>query len=320
MEIDWSLVLKVAGILVSAFFGVYALLHDYRDDAGKVTKQGRVAIGGIFLGAIIGAMATILDEMSSRASTTRQLRLLSEQLERTDVAIDRIDRVANRFVIEEVTLRMDIGSAILTSRVLKTAEFLRGSGNLDCHPEDNDLGAAAAIRFALPPASAPCIDSLRRLLDGGQLPAFRFDVMSNWHGDTEAFFRVAASDRLPMNQNTDARFYAWNDANVVALELDDVPSRFRTVSILAIEDFAGRELFAEISDWGFIRPLEDVSVRLQSIDIDLADGRDMQIQLSDPRADVAGPWWHAEFRFPETREGVAALVAESMIAPSDADR
>ena len=41
--------LKILGIFISSFFGIYALLHEYRDKKGRITSQGRIAMIGIVL-------------------------------------------------------------------------------------------------------------------------------------------------------------------------------------------------------------------------------------------------------------------------------
>jgi hypothetical protein len=314
------LALKIAGLLVSSFFGVFALLHDYRNAAGRVTRQGQMAIGGIFLGAVIGSTATVIEELENTRTTDRQFDLLTTQLQNTDDALRRIDRVANRFVISQVSLSIDIESPSLTRRTLEAAATAASIRESDCQLIAEDLGATAAIRFAMPAVVENCQDILAGVLAGSRLPEVRFSIANSWYSDSDAVFNVALSERMPINPHTDLWLYAWKDQGIVQINFDDVPVQFQTESILAIEDFSKKELFARFDDWGFLQQLGDARVRLRWVNMGLQDGRDMPLVLSDPRTDVAGPWWHAEYIFPEASEDVAALVDGRMIAPTDADR
>ena len=74
---EYALVLlKVIGGLVTAALGIAALLVDYRDHEGNVTKWGRRALVGIILSALVTVTSHLLGQIDAtqRAEAASLLR------------------------------------------------------------------------------------------------------------------------------------------------------------------------------------------------------------------------------------------------------
>jgi hypothetical protein len=76
---EWvGVLLKLLGSAGSAYFGILALGTKARDDAGKMTRQGYVALIGILVSALLASTSTIYDYYSS-ASKDKQSLARTEQ-------------------------------------------------------------------------------------------------------------------------------------------------------------------------------------------------------------------------------------------------
>ena len=84
---------KFFGITLAGAFGVIALLVEYKDQQGKVTKWGRIALSGVIVSMLLSMLAHGLElSKQSRASHVAQRKTL-EAVERNQNVLNQISRV-----------------------------------------------------------------------------------------------------------------------------------------------------------------------------------------------------------------------------------
>ncbi|MEO1550448.1 MAG: hypothetical protein AAFR93_08450 [Pseudomonadota bacterium] len=76
---------KVLGTGLAGFFGLYGILHDFRDETGRVTRAGRIAIMGLGASILLTGLAETWDGLSARSES----RAATERIERAITEIDR---------------------------------------------------------------------------------------------------------------------------------------------------------------------------------------------------------------------------------------
>lgn len=67
----WISLFKITSILAAGFFGALGLLTKYKDDAGKITRWGRVALGGILLSSSFSVLLYALEASKAKAAAEK---------------------------------------------------------------------------------------------------------------------------------------------------------------------------------------------------------------------------------------------------------
>lgn len=60
-------ILKITSYAVTAAFGIFGLLTEFKDKNKKVTASGKIALVGIVAGFLVSGVITVLEARSSRA-------------------------------------------------------------------------------------------------------------------------------------------------------------------------------------------------------------------------------------------------------------
>lgn len=68
---DLYSVLKITSMLATGAFGALALLTKYKDDNGKMTKWGKVALGGILISSSISLGLYLLETSRAKAAAEK---------------------------------------------------------------------------------------------------------------------------------------------------------------------------------------------------------------------------------------------------------
>jgi hypothetical protein len=63
--------LKITSMIATGVFGALGLLTKYKDDQGKITKWGKVALGGILISSGISLGLYILETSNAKASAIK---------------------------------------------------------------------------------------------------------------------------------------------------------------------------------------------------------------------------------------------------------
>jgi hypothetical protein len=75
-------VLQVLGVVLTGIFGLLGLLTKYRNDVGRITKWGRIALVGIVVSTLVAVSSQALEAVrkarESRAAAERTERIISE--------------------------------------------------------------------------------------------------------------------------------------------------------------------------------------------------------------------------------------------------
>jgi len=91
--IDWGLlVLKFLSIGLTGVFGVMALLVQYKDANGNITRWGRIALIGVLGSTGVAATTTGLELLKGAAQAARTAKQTLEQTQKTARIIDDINR------------------------------------------------------------------------------------------------------------------------------------------------------------------------------------------------------------------------------------
>ncbi len=288
------------------------------ESGGPVFLRGTTKLVGLVKGADFDALGLPVRKMVPAEHLT-DLGLSPARDCQPDDADKRPEN--QPFKVSEVTLRMDIGATNLAPKIAQvfTAMVAANAFNAECDGWRNSTDTIVNFYFSLPVRNSDCLKARENSILSLGLPEFQVLVMPHPDGDEDAAMRIRATDRLPLNQDSDLRLIYYRDANVLSLELDDIPVRFRTTNITALADLAGKEMFFEMQQFGFLRELTDLRVRINELDIDFENGSDIQIYPDDPRPEYGGAWWIAEHKFPQNRSDMASYLGIPKIAPSDSD-
>src|SRR5258708_371724 len=103
---------KYLSILLGGAFGILALLVDYKDESGKLTRWGRIAIIGVIVsaGTSVGtqALESFLAETNARASA----QAAAENLRRSELALIQMERLLQPLDTPQVTVVWEFPSKI----------------------------------------------------------------------------------------------------------------------------------------------------------------------------------------------------------------
>jgi hypothetical protein len=85
--------LKITSLIATAVFGGLGLLTKYKDDEGKITRWGKIALGGIIISSIVSltlylletnkAKARAIDEQAKATATAQKLEMISTNAQMT---------------------------------------------------------------------------------------------------------------------------------------------------------------------------------------------------------------------------------------------
>jgi hypothetical protein len=76
---------KVAGALIAGALGVAALLADYRDPVGKLSRAGIAVFAGIVISSMVGVVTSVVETQKARSEGL-------EQAARTEALLREISR------------------------------------------------------------------------------------------------------------------------------------------------------------------------------------------------------------------------------------
>jgi hypothetical protein len=89
----WYNFLKVISLLASGLFGALGLLTKYRDDTGKITKWGKVALSGIVLSSSISLILYTLETSRAKAAAERARRDAEAMTQKADNMAQKLENV-----------------------------------------------------------------------------------------------------------------------------------------------------------------------------------------------------------------------------------
>ena len=87
--------LKLIATGLGGVFGVFALVVDYKDDEGKITKWGRIALIGVVASALVSGAIQSLEYVSADLNGRAAAEKTVEQLRRTEQVLTQLERVAH---------------------------------------------------------------------------------------------------------------------------------------------------------------------------------------------------------------------------------
>jgi hypothetical protein len=89
---DFVTGLKALLTILAGFFGVLGLIKDFKDKKGRVTRWGRISLGGILLSSGLGLVIQFKESYeANRAKTDATARALA-LAQKTDLAVSEIQR------------------------------------------------------------------------------------------------------------------------------------------------------------------------------------------------------------------------------------
>ncbi|MEO0664989.1 MAG: hypothetical protein AAFY97_04565 [Pseudomonadota bacterium] len=366
---DWILyLLKASGILLSAYFGVYGLLYDFRHKVtGQVTREGRRALIGILLGAAISLLSVGLEERAAARQFAEQLAKANQTLdgiarlqkssgetldqalqisENTKAAIESLDIVTRN---SETTIR-DLGQALggierttdgigrvlgaivpveasITYRVSRSDTLRERLFGLGSNPEDAFRGfAVGACRFYsddvtgflelyvdLRETRQSDVACFTNFLTDGLGLALPHTTVNFFHDSNEdgvdGRFRIHGLNAITHSNTAQFALRYFVQEDVWELEMDDIPIRFRTQSLLSQVDYLGLNMIVVDSSTEVLGR-NDGEVEFVWLDVDADDGRGFAMDL----AGRAQSGWEnsvfVEYRFPDNAADLDLVFAE----------
>ncbi len=145
--------LKLAGVTLSALFGVIGTMHEFRDKNAQLTRWGRAAIGGILVAASLAIAAQFIEDRLKDVSAREAAIQTLESTKRLEVIVHQLDRTLQP--LDSVSLFLPELEIPMNDPL-----FARYKARLDVEIADyknqNDRS-----RFAQKGISAPLLDRYR---------------------------------------------------------------------------------------------------------------------------------------------------------------
>src|SRR5262249_8752920 len=91
------LTLKFAGAILTGVFGVFGLLVEFKDENGKVTRWGKIALCLIIFSALVASGSTAIEEVRRRDDAARQAKETLASAQRSEGMLQDIKRVLYPF-------------------------------------------------------------------------------------------------------------------------------------------------------------------------------------------------------------------------------
>ncbi len=95
MELVYSL-LKVLSLLATGTFGVLALLTKFKDDQGKLTRWGKIAIGGILISSGISLVLYTLEASKAKAAAIKSTAEAEQTKQRLEIIVANATETAKQ--------------------------------------------------------------------------------------------------------------------------------------------------------------------------------------------------------------------------------
>ena len=97
---------KVISLGATGLFGALALLTTYKDAQGKITKWGKIALGGIIVSSFISLGLFIVEKVKAEAASARAQAELKSLLDANTKTLNEISRVVHS--IKDVKVSYEI--------------------------------------------------------------------------------------------------------------------------------------------------------------------------------------------------------------------
>ncbi len=288
---------KFLGITAAGFFGLYGLLHDYKDKKGHVTRQGKIAQFGILGSAFLSALSLVLGEIKAAdASAARQLQILKENA-RSQALLTELADLSNKIVIEEASITMEI-TAPLDNDVMEHFEgnyfpLLTRAQLREC------LEGIQLVEFFYEQADSSLTEDdvehfqslFGHCLTVSPVPGHVIDLRSTriafrrgrLDKDEIGFFRIDPLQYRESALKPIGHIVGLSEPDTWEYELDDVPVRYRSNALFSASDFAGIWLTVELFPFSYVVTdgTSPVTALLTRLDFDTEDGRSVTLYESD---------------------------------------
>lgn len=103
--------LKLVSMVLAGLFGVLALLVDFKDKAGNITKWGRVALIGVIASATVSLSSQLVEHWQSELSARHAWLKAAEQLERSKKIVSHLvelERSIQPLEVPKVTVALTL--------------------------------------------------------------------------------------------------------------------------------------------------------------------------------------------------------------------
>lgn len=87
-------ILNVFSIILTGFFGIYGLLHEYKDKSGRITRNGKIAVYGILVSATISVIGIGVNLKKAKDQELKQRESFEAELKRYNITLNEIKRLA----------------------------------------------------------------------------------------------------------------------------------------------------------------------------------------------------------------------------------
>jgi len=88
-------VLKFVGIVAAAVFGVIAISCDFKDQEGKVTRAGRVALSGVIVAALLATGSHTVEVLKARRDADATAKKTEKELAQFRQLLDSVNKTTN---------------------------------------------------------------------------------------------------------------------------------------------------------------------------------------------------------------------------------
>lgn len=317
---------KFLGITAAGFFGLYGLLHDYKDENGDVTPQGQFAQFGILGSAFLSALSLVLGEIKAAdASAARQLQILEENAQ-SQTLLTELTNISNKIVINEASITIeitaDLGTELLehfegsffplmTRNQLR--ECLEGFQLVEFFYEHSEIELSEEDAEQFQSLFGHCLTVAPIPGHHIELRSTHVEFRRTRTAQNEiGFFRIDPLQYQKSALDPIGHLVGLKEPNTWEYKLDDVPVRYRTNTLFSAADFAGVWLTIALYPHAYV--VSDgksaVTARLIRLDFDTEDGRSVTLngdQFEIIRRDDASVTYG--FQFPENLDEVQRLFA-----------
>ncbi len=100
-------IIKFASIALTGFIGIWSLLHDYKDENGKVKKSGKIALTLIVLSTCLTAVMQILEMSEKERAAIAATQRSQESIQRMEGILTEVNRAVHSFELVEATYNLN---------------------------------------------------------------------------------------------------------------------------------------------------------------------------------------------------------------------
>jgi hypothetical protein len=160
--------IKVISMMASGAFGVLGLLTKYRDDAGRITRWGKLALGGILISSTFSLALFVLETQNAKQAASEAKNRYEETKKDLETTLDR----ATRNLEKTAKLETSVEATLTEQKRAQAASERTLDGQRELAQEAQKLSANVSSTLEqskqISKGMSETLEGQRRLLKSGE--------------------------------------------------------------------------------------------------------------------------------------------------------